>query len=103
MNIQLDFMDAPPPYQRHSATSKQAARAIEPKVGTLRRQVLEYIKSAGKTGASDEEIQIGLNMNPSTQRPRRIELARAGLIRYLVETRKTTSGRNAVVWIAEKI
>jgi hypothetical protein len=90
-----------PPAQRHSATSKAAASAIEPKAGTLRGQVLACIRAAGLEGRTDEECQEVLGMNPSTQRPRRIELQGAGLIVPAPGvTRKTTSGRKAKVFVA---
>ena len=41
-----------------------------------------------------------LTMNPSTQRPRRIELEKLGLVLRTAQTRKTTSGRDAVVFVA---
>lgn len=88
-----------PPFQRHSITSLEAATEIQPETTGLRLKVLQFIR-AQKAGATDNEIQAGLKMNPSTERPRRIELERAGLIRNSGEQRKTESGRNAVVWRA---
>lgn len=67
-----------PPYQRHSATSRAAANAITDRVTPLQQRVLAYIKNCG--GATDGEIAAGLNMNPSTARPRRIELVTAGRV-----------------------
>ena len=87
-----------PPAQRHSVTSKQAAESLEPqRLNDLQRQVMAFLRKRGDLGATDEEMQLGIPMAPSTQRPRRVELARRGL---LVEAgvRKTTSGRNACVW-----
>lgn len=44
-------------------------------------------------------MQTCLGMNPSTQRPRRIELVKAGLVIGPEGlTRKTSSGRKAQVW-----
>jgi hypothetical protein len=43
-----------------------------------------------------------LGMNPSTQRPRRIELCQRNLIVDSGTTRLTTSGRKAVVWKAKQ-
>jgi len=85
------------PYQSHSLESKDAAESILPAAGTLRRRVYDFIAMCGKFGATDEEVQTALSMNPSTQRPRRIELAQA---RCIVANghRKTKSGRNATVW-----
>lgn len=97
MPDQLDLLDTPA-YQRHSLTSLAAAEAIKPSVTALQARVLAYIKLLG--GATDEELQRGLQLNPSTQRPRRIELVEKGMVRDSGRTRKTASGRNAVIWEA---
>jgi hypothetical protein len=89
------------PYHPHSAESKEAADAILPVAGTHRRKVYDFISARGNWGATDEEIQLGLAMNPSTQRPRRVELVKAKLIIQCGQ-RKTTSRRNAAVWQATK-
>jgi transcription initiation factor IIE alpha subunit len=62
----------------------------------MQRRVLELL-AATPDGLTDEEMQTRLGMNPSTQRPRRIELARRGLV-VEAGTRKTASGRMATVW-----
>lgn len=91
---------APAPAHNGTPTSVAAAEQIEPTAGTLRAQVLTYLRERGHAGATDEEMQIALSMNPSTQRPRRIELEKLGLVLRTAQTRKTTSGRDAVVFIA---
>jgi hypothetical protein len=88
------------PYVRTSVTSLEAAESIEPRTSVLQRSVLHFLKRRGALGATDEEIQHALAMNPSTERPRRIELLHKGLIVEADATRKTTSGRRAAVWIA---
>lgn len=90
--------DAPPPYQAHSITSKQAAESIRPNAGTLRAKVLDLLKTEALT---DEEIANQLNLSGSTARPRRIELVRAGLVES-TGTKPTASGRQAQVWVAVK-
>ena len=85
------------PYQSHSAESKEAAEKILPVAGTQRRRVYDFIAGRGHWGATDEEIQTALEMNPSTQRPRRIELTQSHHI-VACGQRKTKSGRNATVW-----
>lgn len=87
------------PFQSHSSTSIQAAQAIDGKLNELQARVLFHIRSHKDYGATDEEMQVSLGMNPSTQRPRRIELLAMGKI-YDDGTRKTRSGRNATVWVA---
>lgn len=86
------------PYQHHSETSKAAAVAIEPSRESLKGKVLAYLRTAGK--ATDEQMQEALQMNPSTQRPRRIELWKAGLVRDSGIQKATKSGRMAAVWEA---
>ena len=90
-----------PPHQRHSVTSKCAAVAIASDSATLRESVRRHLVWCGITGATDEEIQNALGMNPSTQRPRRIELVKRGVVVDSGTTRKTTSGRSATVWIVK--
>jgi hypothetical protein len=102
MQDSFDFHDDEPeaPYQHHSETSREAAELIEPDADTLRGRVLAYIRERGAHGATDEEIQDALHMNPSTERPRRIELWNAEWVLKTSDTRLTRSGRKATVWIA---
>jgi transcription initiation factor IIE alpha subunit len=79
------------------ATSAQAADSLTPAtLNNMQRRVLELL-AATPEGLTDEEMQRRLRMNPSTQRPRRIELMGKGLVAE-AGTRRTTSGRMAVVW-----
>lgn len=97
---QLTFA-VPSPAHNSTPTSRAAAERIEPTAGTLRAVVLEYVRNCGEIGATDEEMQIALEMNPSTQRPRRQELEKMGFIRRMDRfTRPTRSGRSAVIFIA---
>lgn len=85
------------PAVQTSRTSMQAADSLEPAtLNAMQRRVYEFL-AARPDGATDEEIASALSLNPSTQRPRRIELVRRGLV---VEggTRRTVSGRMASVW-----
>lgn len=86
-------------YQRHSSTSRKAAAEIASGASTLRNQVLDFLRELGDYGATDEEIQLALDMNPSTQRPRRVELVERRLVKNSGKTRLTTSKRSAVVWV----
>lgn len=86
--------------QAHSATSKAAAQAAESVSPTQRQLVHSLIALAGERGLTDEEIQTASDLNPSTERPRRVELVDAGFVMDSGRTRKTSSGRNAVVWVA---
>jgi len=89
-----------PPYISHSDTSQAAAEAIAPDTGALRAEVFRYIDGQGSVGATDDEIQVALGMNPSTQRPRRIELCEANAVVDSGLRRLTRSNRQAVVWVS---
>jgi hypothetical protein len=88
-----------PAHQAHSDTSRAAAAEIRPNAGTLRAKVLDCLRSS--SGLTDEEIQNWLQMPASTQRPRRVELVRMGLVADSGRRRETMSGRFAVVWVAK--
>ena len=78
-----------------SATSAAAADSLTPKtLNAMQRRVYEFLC---RTPSTDEEIADVLAMNPSTVRPRRIELAKRGLI-VEAGTRRTASGRMATIW-----
>lgn len=91
-----------PPAQRHSATSRGAADSFAGKAANAREQVLAFLRRRGEEGATDEEMQDGLGMGQNTQRPRRVELVRAGLVTGSADTRETKAGRAATVWKAVK-
>ena len=81
-------------------TQKKSAGAIYPKTGTQREKVFAYIKAQGDSGATDEEVQIALGMNPNSERPRRIELVERELVVDSGITRRTKSGQDSIVWMA---
>lgn len=86
-----------------SMTSQFSIDALHSMLDSMprdRRRVYEAIASA-PDGLTDEEIQLHLRMNPSTERPRRGELADAGLIAPIGK-RKTRSGRGAAIWFVVK-
>ena len=88
------------PYVDGSSTSYLTAQQISAYSPNLRTRVLAFLMRRGGHGATDEEIQDALDMNPSTERPRRVELVDAGFVRDSGETRPTHSGNGAVVWEA---
>lgn len=87
-----------PPAVAHSPTSLAAAEKIKKQIGPLHRTVLCFLEM-NPDGATDEEMQQHLDMPANTQRPRRRELYLMGRIIDSGETRRTQSGRAAVVWI----
>ena len=102
MSEQLSFTDAVGKYQRHGQAPTSHAAAVQeaPATGSKRHAVYQFVKDHHSFGATDEEIQTGLDMNPSTQRPRRVELVDQGLLEDSGRTRLTRSRRSAVVWVA---
>ena len=96
----VDFgplFSTPAPSVRGSVTSAAAADSMDRStLNRLQRLIYDYVRDQ-PGGATDEEIARACGLNPSTARPRRIELVRRGLV---VEsgTRKTASGRMASVW-----
>jgi hypothetical protein len=90
------FSAARAPAQQHSRTSMQAADSLDAKaLNALHRKVLAFLKERGPS--TDEEMQAGIPMPPSTQRPRRIELVRRGLV-VEAGAKRAASGRMATVW-----
>lgn len=85
-------------YQANSPTSRAAAISMLDTSDSLRALVYRYIAQAAD-GATDEEMQRSLQINPSTQRPRRVELVELGVVKDSGCVRKTLSNRDAVVWV----
>lgn len=83
-------------------TSLSSQEAIKPSAKTLRAVVAEYLLSCGDQGATDEQMQREIPMSQNTQRPRRKELQEQGIAVATQERRKTSSGRNAIVWKHKK-
>lgn len=93
------FIPLRAPYQPHSETSKEAAAQIAPILNPLQQKVLDCLQRWPE-GLTDEQLCDALGMNPSTCRPRRIELVSQKLVRDSERKRKTRSGRSAVIWVA---
>lgn len=82
-----------------SDTMRSAAGLALPRTGTWRRKVLQAFVHYESGGLTDDEVQEFLNMNPSTERPRRIELVEMGWLADSGLRRRTQGGREAVVWV----
>lgn len=88
------------PYVYGSQTSKDAAWAALRMMPRARHEVWCAIALAEQGGLTDEEIAAAIPMNPSTVRPRRIELEKAGWIEAAPFTRATKADRQAQVYVA---
>lgn len=94
-----DLLSWRPAPHNGTETSRLAADEIEPSAETLRGRLLTVLRSYPE-GLTDEQMQAATGMGGSTQRPRRQELERAGLCYKTLQTRRTASGRLAIVWRA---
>lgn len=75
-------------------TSKAAAITVASTTITDRWRVLAAITRAGERGLTDAELQRDLFMQGNTERPRRIELWKAGKIRSAGKRDRHT------IWVA---
>jgi len=98
INLFSELVDPNVPYQPGSVTSKDAADSVRSEVLTQRGRVYAWLLFAGSRGGTDEEIATALDMNPSSVRPRRIELVAECRVFDSGKTRDTKSGRKATVW-----
>lgn len=88
--------DPPPKQQSTRENSLAAYEAILPQATNLRETVWAYIEA--NPHCTDEQIAIDLDLNPSTARPRRIDLLKEG--RVAVSGSGTNrSGRKAATWV----
>lgn len=88
------------PYQKHSATSHEAARLIAPKLSEMELEILNLIadsQAAAGTGMTDDELIA--DFGSQSARPRRIFLVKIGRLKDSGATRKTRAGYKAVVWV----
>ena len=83
--------------QEHSETSKEAARAIEPKRTALQRIVLDAIGALGGEATADE-IEELLDIGGSSIRPRLVELTESNVLQRTERTRLTRRGRRAFTY-----
>jgi hypothetical protein len=78
------------------ATSRKAAANALPKSGTNRARIFHYIKA--HDGATDEELEIALNLSGNTVRPCRVSLVNDGYVQDTGRRRQVRSGNDAIVW-----
>jgi hypothetical protein len=98
MQTQL-AIDFTAPYQRHSATSKAAARGLTPSKVDQDRQSILFALQLYPDGLTDDGLQQITHLPGDSERPRRISLQKDGLIRDSGRKERTRSGKSAVVWV----
>lgn len=83
-------------------TSRKASESVEPRTGTLRRQVFDFLNNRGLHGATDEEIETALAISGNTVRPSRGTLVDDGYVIDSGTTRKNRNGHDCIVWVAKQ-
>ncbi len=81
-------------------TSDAAAASMRPHAATLRADIYSFVSRRHQVGATADEIEMMLEIAGNTVRPRLVELRQLGSIRDSGRTRKTRSGRSAIIWVA---
>lgn len=108
MTEQLSLADTPGLVRRdHRQTAQDAAAKV--RTGGPRWRILARIVAASREigggptpfGITDEELADDLALSPSTERPRRVELVRDGLVEAIPDqTRDSRYGRAMQLWRA---
>ncbi len=94
----MPLFDDPP--HSGSLTSRQSARATEPRMSRTRRMVFDEITKRKMAGATDEEISDRTGLPENTVRPRRGELVKDLLVVNSGRVRLTSYKNKAIVWVA---
>lgn len=79
-----------------TATSIEAAIHARKFKGQQHTRIMDHLRTCAD-GATREEIELATGISGNAVRPRISELRRAGAIVETERTRKTTTGRSAVV------
>jgi hypothetical protein len=87
------------PFVVGSDTSQQAAKDKLPTAMSDEARVLAFIDKCGGHGATDDEIEVALQMLHQNASARRYALASKGLVVDSGVRRRTRSNRRAVVWV----
>jgi len=81
-------------------TSIAAATNALPRSGTIRRKVYDYFLLRGLRGATDQEVEIALQISGNTLRPTRGSLVKDGYLIDTGTTRKNYNQQDCIVWRA---
>jgi len=83
-------------------TSIAAKIKAEPRMGSNRAKVNQFIIDQMENGATDQEIQAALRMSGDTLRPTRLSLLKDGLIYESGKLRKNANGNECIVWVSSQ-
>lgn len=84
--------------RNHPGTSRRAAAGCTITGKNQRGILLRHLFEREERGSTDAYMQDHLKMGASSQRPRRVELVRMGLVQDSGRTRTLANGREATVW-----
>jgi hypothetical protein len=85
-------------FKNHVWTSEEANQKANKEKNI--DQVWRYLKSQGKQGATDDEIQVAVSMDGNSERPSRRTLEKEGHVKRTKQWRITRKGFKAIVWVA---
>lgn len=97
-----DMMELEPLFQKQSITSTKAAKSLDKNKLAERAKELVRLLKESQHGLTDEELQTMMNLSGNSERPLRVQLQRKGFVYDSGNTRKTASGREAVLWKAKE-
>ena len=97
MSVDRNFVAISSKAQR---TSVSAALSALPRSGTIRRKVYDYFVDRGLRGATDQEVEIALQISGNTLRPTRGSLVKDGYLIDTGTTRKNYNQQDCIVWRA---
>ncbi len=97
MSVDRNFVAISSKAQR---TSVAAALSALPRSGTIRRKVYDYFVLRGLRGATDQEVEIALQISGNTLRPTRGSLVKDGYLIDTGTTRKNYNQQDCIVWRA---
>lgn len=98
--LSLFDQDESPPAVCSSRPGKATKKKRKRGKKDLEARILAHLVEYGAYGSTDEEMQFALSMTGNSERPRRVELVRKGLVRASGQTRPTDAIGKATVWIA---
>jgi hypothetical protein len=81
-------------------TSHAAAESMAGAAPTVRKTIMKVIRDSGLQGATDDEIEQITGLKHQTASAARRSLSKVGHVVDSGERRNTSSGRKAIVWIA---
>lgn len=84
-------------------TSRDAYGSSKSKTKQMEHRILCHLKECGDAGSTDEEMDISFGTEKTrSNRPTRNALTKRGRIVKSGKTRKTQSGRAAIVWVLDE-